>query len=259
MAPKPEPASELRRLRLLLRDAAARREQNRSVAEGPHLAAEALAAGLVRALWATPAAAAAPESKGLLAAARAKGLAPRSMEAAQLAKLSDTRTPQGLLCEIEIRALAPAKGDTLFLALDALQDPGNLGTLLRCAWACKAAVILGAGCADVWSPKVLRAGAGAQFHTALREAEDLAAELRSLVAAGVRCYATGPRAERNYIEADCRRALCWVLGSEGRGLGPEARAACDGEVRIAYPGGAESLNVAASGAVLLFETLRQRA
>ena len=131
--------------------------------------------------------------------------------------------------------------------------------LLRSAWASGASVLLGEGCADAWSPKVLRAGAGAQFHTPLRECPDLAAALKDLGAGGVHSYATAPRATENYLQADCRGPVCWVLGSEGRGLGATVQGACERNFRIAYPGGAESLNAAVSGAILLFETLRQRA
>lgn len=257
-APFDDPSA-VKRLRSLMRDAAARREAGSAVAEGPRLAHEALAAGVARRLWATRAALEAPGSKDLLSAARLQGLAVRALDDGLFNKLADTRTPQGWLCEVEIKALPPRPGATVFLALDGIQDPGNLGTLLRCAWAAGASVLLGGGCADAWSPKVLRAGAGAQFHTPLRECPDLAAALKELGAGGVRVYATAPRAPENYLQADCRGPVCWVLGSEGRGLGVPVQAACERIFRIAYPGDAESLNAAVSGAILLFETLRQRA
>jgi len=248
----------VRRLRLLAQDAAERRREGRAVAEGPHLAREALASGLARRLWATEAALDTTEGKAILAQAHAKGLAPRLLGEPLFARLSDTPAPQGWLVEVDTAAPAPLPSDTLLLALDAVQDPGNLGTLLRSAWAAGASMILGKGCADAWSPKVLRAGAGAQFHLRLALAEELSAALRELAGRGVRVYGTGPRAKAGYLEADCRQAHCWVLGSEGRGLSPEAEAACGGLYRISYPGSAESLNAAVSGAVLLFEALRQR-
>jgi len=249
----------VKRLRSLMRDAAARREQGSAVAEGPRLAHEALSAGVARRLWATREALAAPGSQDLLEAARRRGVAVRALDEGLFNKLADTRTPQGWLCEVEIKASPTRPDATVTLALDALQDPGNLGTLLRCAWACGASVLLGGGCADAWSPKVLRAGAGAQFHIPLRECPDLAAALRDLGAGGVHIYATAPRAPENYLQADCRGPVCWVLGSEGRGLGAPVQEACERNFRISYPGGAESLNAAVSGAILLFETLRQRA
>lgn len=250
-------SAELKRLRLLLKDPAARREQGLAVAEGPRLLGEALRAGLVRTVWATPEALgkADAELKGLLAR---RSLRPALVEAVRLKDLSDTREPQGWLFEVERRAPAVPAGASLYLALDTLQDPGNLGTLLRLAWAVQAAVLLGPGCADPWSPKVLRAGAGAQFHAAFSETADLGEALRELAGRGVRLYATDPRAEENYLQADARAPHCWVLGSEGQGLGKEIAALCRSRFRIAYPGGAESLNVAVSGSILLFETLRQR-
>jgi TrmH family RNA methyltransferase len=248
----------LARLKLLLRDGAARRGEGRALAEGPHLASEALAAGLARALWATEEAMAGPDAAGLLKAAAAAGVRVRGLSAGLFNRLADTRSPQGWLCEVELRRPEPVPKGDLFLALDALQDPGNLGTLLRCAWAAKAGVILGAGCADPWAPKVLRAGAGAQFHIDLREAPDLGLALKDLASGGVHLWATAPRASKSYLNALASEPCCWVLGSEGAGLNPDLVNICEESFRITYPGNAESLNVAVSGAILLFDALRQR-
>jgi TrmH family RNA methyltransferase len=245
-----------RRLKRLIQDAAYRRELGRAVAEGPHLAEEALKSGVARALWATEAAACA--SRELFAEARSRGLEPRLVAPGLFERLADTRTPQGWLCEVEPKSPEADPGCLLLLALDAIQDPGNLGTLLRCAWAAEAGLLLGKGCADPWSPKVLRAGAGAQFHVALRSGVELAQELAELSAKGWAVLGTSPRGSRSYLEADLRSGVCWVLGSEGQGMAPDVEAVCTDRVRIPYPGGAESLNAAVSGAVLLFETLRQR-
>lgn len=252
-------AATMRRLRLLLKDPSARRQSQKALAEGPRLVLEALHAGRARALWVTPRAAEDPAFGAARDAARAAGLPLQILGEDQWLSLADTREPQGWLCEIALGGVAFPGAATIYLALDALQDPGNLGTLLRSAWAANAAVLLGPGCADAWSPKVLRAGAGAQFHVPLFETENLYESLRELGSKDVRIYATSPRATSGHIEADCRRPVCWLLGSEGRGISPEGEAACDQSFHISYPGGAESLNVAVSGAILLFETLRQRA
>ncbi len=246
-----------RRLRSLLQDPEFRRASGRAVAEGPRLLAEALRGGCVRAVWATAEARAAvdPELRGLLAR---RGLVPEPIEASRLRALADAREPQGWLCEVERGARPVPAGTSVFLALDAVQDPGNLGALLRLAWACEAAVLLGPGCADAWSPKVLRAGAGAQFHVPFDAPADLGASLRELAARGVRLLATDPGAPMDYLDAPLEGPVCWVLGSEGRGLAPELGDLCEIRVRIGYPGGAQSLNVALSGAILLFETLRRR-
>lgn len=246
------------RLKLLLRDTDARRGEARALAEGPHLAGEALAAGLARALWATESALAGPDAEGLLEAAGKAGLRVRGLTDVLFAKLADTRSPQGWLCEVALDGPAAARATDLFLALDALQDPGNLGSLLRSAWAAGAGVLLGPGCADPWSPKVLRAGAGAQFHVDLRVVKDLAAALKDLAGGGVRLWATAPKAVKSHLNADSRLACCWVLGSEGAGLSEAVANTCEESYRITYPGNAESLNVAVSGAVLLFDALRQR-
>ena len=247
-----------KRVRLLARDAGARRTERRAVVEGLHLVREAVAAGAQRQLWATEAAAASPEGRALLDSARGTGPSPRLLSAGLFAKLSDTPSPQGWLCEVETGFKDVPADANLLLALDSIQDPGNLGTLLRCAWATGAAVLMGRGCADAWSPKVLRAGAGAQFHTSMRESADLAADLGELSARGVRLYGTGPRAKESHLRADCALPHCWVVGSEGAGLSDSVESVCTASFRIDYPGAAESLNAAVSGAILLFEALRQR-
>jgi TrmH family RNA methyltransferase len=241
----------------LLKEASARRETGRAVVEGPLLAAEALRSGAARELWVTPQAFQGPDAPALLALARSARLRENFLEEPVLRRLATTETPQGWLAVVEPRALDLAPSPRLLLALDRLQDPGNLGTLMRTAWACQASLLLGPGCADPWAPKVLRAGAGAQFKVALQSAEDLPRALRDLAGQGFKVFGTGPRAALKHADAPMQGKVCLVLGAEGPGLSPEVAAACQDQVAISYPGTAESLNVAVAGAVLLFECLRQ--
>jgi TrmH family RNA methyltransferase len=242
----------------LLKDASARRESARAVVEGPLLAAEALKSGVAKELWVTPRAFQGPDAPALLALARTARLRESFLEEGLLRRLATTETPQGWLAVVEPAALSLAPSPSLRVALDHLQDPGNLGTLLRTAWACGASLLLGPGCADPWSPKVLRAGAGAQFKVAVETTEDLPKALRALPTGGFKVFGTGPRAALKHQEAHLGGPVCLVLGAEGTGLGADVAAACQSHVAISYPGTAESLNVAVAGAVLLFECLRQR-
>ncbi len=170
----------------LLKDARARREQAKAVVEGPHLVGEALKAGVARELWVTPEASEGKDAATALKAARAAGVREKLIAAALLRRISDADTPQGWLAVVETSAAKPTVRPTLTLALDALQDPGNLGTLLRCAWAANASLLLGPGCADAWSPKVLRAGVGAHFHVPMQPVSDLASALKGLAGQGIR-------------------------------------------------------------------------
>lgn len=246
-----------KRLQRLLKEASARREESRALAEGPHLALEALRADRARALWATPEAGEGRDAAALLEEAGRAGIAVGWLTAALLARLSETQTPQGWLCEVDTAGASGFEASPRLLALDGVQDPGNIGTLLRCAWAAQAGVLLGPGCADAWAPKVLRAGAGAHFHLALRQVPDLAQALLALPEQGWRVYGSSPKGDTDYRQADLKGRACLVLGSEGAGLSPAVHSACQQLLKIPYPGSAESLNAAVSGALLLFESLRQ--
>ncbi|HVL76405.1 MAG TPA: RNA methyltransferase [Noviherbaspirillum sp.] len=150
----------------------------------------------------------------------------------------------------------PARLDGDAVLLDGLQDPGNLGSILRSAAAAGIEhVYCGRGTAAAWSPKVLRAGMGAQF--LLRIHEDV--ELEPLIAnARVPVLATSSHAAQQIYDADLTRPVAWLFGNEGRGVAPHLLAQAALQIGIPQPGPIESLNVAASAAVCLFEQVRQR-
>lgn len=140
--------------------------------------------------------------------------------------------------------------------LDRIQDPGNLGTLLRSAAAAGFTTgYLSAGCAAAWGPRVLRAAMGAHFGMTLFEQCDLLALVDS---AEVPVYATTSHGGEVLFELSLAVGPCgWVFGNEGQGIDEPLLARCK-PVRIPQPGGEESLNVAAAAAVCLFEVVRQR-
>ena len=154
------------------------------------------------------------------------------------------------------RPARPARIETTSVLLDRVQDPGNVGSILRSAAAVGIGdVYLSAGCAGAWSSKVLRAGMGAHFHLRVFDDCDLATSKGTAV---VPWLATVPRARRTLYQADLRGDVAWVFGHEGGGLDP---ALIDNAtaVGIPQPGHGESLNVAASAAICFFEQVRQRA
>lgn len=169
--------------------------------------------------------------------------------------LSPVEHPTGVLALCTIPHAAPTRRE-LCVLLEAIQDPGNLGTMLRTAAAAGVdTVYLSKGCAEAWSPKALRAGMGAQFSLAVIEHADLeliARDLKMLVA-------TSLNATQSIYDLDLRGPVAFVFGNEGAGLSPELLDAATHQIKIPMPGKVESLNVAAAAAVCLFECVRQRA
>ncbi|WP_028311283.1 TrmH family RNA methyltransferase [Derxia gummosa] len=142
------------------------------------------------------------------------------------------------------------------IALDGVQDPGNVGTMLRTAAAAGVKVaIAGPGTAGFWSPKVLRAGMGAQMLLDCVEVPDLGAALDTL---GVPVIGTVVRGASNLYGFDLRGPRAWVFGNEGRGLSAAIDDRLDERCTIPHSGAIESLNVGAAAAVCLFEMQRQR-
>jgi RNA methyltransferase, TrmH family len=149
----------------------------------------------------------------------------------------------------------PARMTRTSVLIDRVQDPGNVGSILRSAAAAGIAdVYLSSGTAGAWSPKVVRAAMGAHFRLRLFEGCDLAALRRDDALPWI---ATSPHAERSLFDADLRGEVAWIFGHEGRGVDPALTDPAFA-VRIPQPGAIESLNVAASAAICLFEQVRQR-
>ena len=142
------------------------------------------------------------------------------------------------------------------LLLDSVQDPGNLGTILRTAAAAGIQQIYcGPGTASVWSPKVLRAGMGAHFVLEIYEDVDLVQLIRQT---SVPVYATQPDAPKTIYTADLRAPSAWLFGHEGQGVSEQLLALATERLSIPQSTQVESLNVAASVAICLFEQRRQR-
>lgn len=149
----------------------------------------------------------------------------------------------------------PATPETTLL-LEGIQDPGNLGSILRTAVAAGIQhVALSEGSAYAWSPKVMRAGMGAHFHLRIHEQADL---IRIAAGSGAAVASTSPHSEVSLYQAPLAAPITWVFGNEGAGLSPRIIAAATLHLRVPMASAAESLNVAATVAVCLFEQLRQR-
>lgn len=171
-------------------------------------------------------------------------------------RLSPVQTPTGLLALIPIpaRGALPAHPEPCVL-LEDVQDPGNLGSILRTAAAAGIRhACLSPQCADLWSPKVLRAGMGAHFLMECFAGVDLAGFAAAFPG---RLLATHQSARRSVFATDLTGLVGLVFGNEGAGLSRGVLDAVDDVIAIPMPGGAESLNIAAAAAVCLFERVRQ--
>lgn len=166
-------------------------------------------------------------------------------------------TPSGLLAVVAIPEQKLAVDlEKEAVLLDGVQDPGNVGTLLRTAAAAGIRqVLLSPGCAAAWSPKVLRAGQGAHFVLSIHEEADLpgfVADYRGMTA--VTCL----EESTSLYVAQWTAPLAWLFGAEGQGVRPALVAAADLKIRIPMPGAVESLNVSAAAAICLFEAVRRQ-
>ena len=193
-----------------------------------------------------------------------------SLEGVKLERVADrlfpslvtTETPEGIVAIAKLPQvfdLPPVRADSWFIATEAIQDPGNLGTLIRTADAVGAsAVLLGPGTVDPYSPKVIRATMGSLFHLPVLLRPKVYEDVAQLRERGVSVYATTMQAERSLYDLDLKGPLLWLIGNEGQGLSVEALALATERVSIPMPGHAESLNAAIASAICLYETLRQR-
>jgi TrmH family RNA methyltransferase len=175
-----------------------------------------------------------------------------------LMALCDTETPQGVVAVANFGALKPDWNTARNVALiDGVQDPGNLGAILRTAAAMGVdAVVLGKGTCDAYNPKVVRASAAALLRVPLETGEDLAAKMQFLRLKGFTVVATSPHAQQTLEQAKLRRKVALLFGNEGAGVGANLADQADVQVRIPMRGKVESLNVAVAHGLLTHELVR---
>ena len=173
------------------------------------------------------------------------------------AQLSELKSPTGLLALIEQpQPRMSAAGSEFCLLLEDIQDPGNLGSIFRSAAAAGCdAVFLSSGCADAWSPKVLRAGMGGHFSLNIYERVDLVAVATAFEG---RVLATSLKGSTNLFKCDLNGKIAFAAGNEGAGLSTQLLATAAQNVTIPMQGKIDSINVAAAIAICLFESVRKR-
>lgn len=234
----------LKELRKLAHDPGAYRKAGRVWLEGDHLCRAARARGVHAAI------AVFTESAWPAARHEWAGAADKVVVLADglLAGVSGLESPAAMGFVLDLPAPSPIVPNAATVVLDRLQDAGNVGSILRSAAAFGfAQVIALKGTAALWSPKVLRAGMGAHFGLRLVEG----AELDALDALAVPCIATSSHRGEWLHRTRLPHPCAWLMGHEGQGLSAVLEARAGLQVRIAQPGGEESLNVAAAAAICL--------
>jgi TrmH family RNA methyltransferase len=176
---------------------------------------------------------------------------------ALFAELATVDTPSGIMA-VAALPCGEQEPDTSSDAvlLDGIQDPGNLGSILRTTAAAGfRQILLSADCAQAWSPKTLRAAMGAHFSLDIYENSDLPDFLSAYRGQSI---VTAPGAAANLFTVEFGQPIAWIFGNEGQGVRPEVSILAGTRIRIPMPGGAESLNVGAAAAICLFEAVRRR-
>ena len=241
----------MQRLRSL-KDAKARREAGLFLVEGEVMIREALGCGLkLREL-------AAEETHADFAREVCGGVRGCIVTRSLLETICDTRTPQGVCAAFEVpEAMRIEDLPERIVALDGVQDPGNLGTIWRTADAAGfQALLLGAGGADPLSPKVQRAAMGSGFRVPFCHAPELAEALTALRKRGYRVFASDLSGADFYARPDAGEKFVLVIGNEARGISDAVREAADCRVKLPMRGGAESLNAAVAAGIMMYELMR---
>lgn len=242
-----------------------RDREKRFVAEGVRFVEEALASAWpVEALVYCGRVMESPRGEALLNKAASMNIDVIEIDEALFNELAGTETPQGVLAVVrqgtsalEDLPLAPAPA--LLVVVDGVQDPGNLGTIVRSADAAGAGgVILLKGTADIYNPKACRATMGSIFHVPVIQGLAASEVLSYLARHAIVTIAGDPRGERVISGIDLTRPCALIVGSESGGIGAALLDRVDEKARIPMPGRAESLNAAVSVSILLYEALRQR-
>ncbi len=238
-------------------------EQNLLVIEGRRIIETALEAGVdIREVFFTDRFGSQKEGRAILNSIRGKGANIFAVAEHVLNKITDTETPQGVVAIASYKIFSldslPLKKNALYAVADGVREPGNLGTIIRTADAAGvAAAIILEGTCDVFMPKVIRATAGSIFNIPIARATERYF-LKWLRSRKVLLAAASADAATSVFDAELTGPAAFVFGNEAHGVSKAIKDAADLSLKIPIYGKAESLNVATSAAVCLYEAARQR-
>ncbi len=198
----------------------------------------------------------------ILAGVRAAGYNTFLLPEKLFKEISDTESPQGIMAVLKARRhdLNDIIGDiNCLLILESVQDPGNLGTIIRTADAGGiTGIIMSKGCVDIYNPKVLRSTMGSVFRVPICISDDLAGAIDIIREKGIKVYAAHLKGKINYFEADFKGNIAVIIGNEANGISDTAAASSDMLIKIPMLGRTESLNASVAAGLLIYESVRQR-
>ncbi len=234
-----------------------RRRQGLFLAEGEHMAGEALKASRCRTLLIRDSSL--ERYRVLLDQAERRNVPVQPVSEAVMAAICDVRSPQGIAAVCPLPALTERLETTVIVALEDVQDPGNVGTVLRTLDALGyGGLLITPGCADPFSPKTLRASMGAVFRVPVCLAQSLPEALETLHREGYRSLAGTLDGTPFYDRPMDAEKTVLLIGNEGAGLTEAVKALALQKVKLPMRGGAESLNAAVACAVMLYDLERRR-
>lgn len=246
----------------LVKQLAGKKERDRSslfVIEGPHLIEEALKSGArVKFVLCSDQC-----RESVLETAESLKLETVRVEEKEFQVISGTKTPQGVLAVVEKLKnnadLVFGAKDAFVLICDGIQDPGNLGAMIRTAAAAGCTgVIISDDSVDIYNPKVVRATGGNLFRVPFIAEADVREAVKKLKSNGIAVIGTDAGARTAVYDIVLKRPFAVIIGSEGSGIKKDVLSLCGRTVNIPMAAGVESLNAAVSAAVILFEAVRQR-
>ncbi len=239
--------------------------EQKILVEGPRLIIEALRSDwVVEKLVYTPDFRERPLANDLIEIGKNKNIRAFEISRTEFKKLSDTVNTQGVLAVVQIKRwpftpieLLDRTAKNLFVVIERLQDPGNLGTIIRCAeWLGASAVVLGPDCVEWGNPKALRASMGAIFYIPVYEIDDFYDFLAEAKRRGAVFYAADQKGDFPYSTLRYAPKKVLLLGEEARGLSQECLKYADYKIAIPKRGKMESLNVSIAAAILMAEMVR---
>lgn len=247
----------------LVKKAKTRREEDLFVAEGLRMCSE-IPRDRIRTLYISESFKKSPDCAAMTAGVKQVEIVADDVFRA----LSDTQTPQGVLAlvrqyhytpEQAAKTASDCRKPAHLMILEHLQDPGNLGTILRAGeGAGVTGILMDAGTADIYSPKVIRATMGSVLRVPFAYVEDLPGTIAMLKKRGIRIYAAHLKGKNTYDQEDYTGNTGFLIGNEANGIREETAALADAWIRIPMEGKVESLNAAVAASVLMFEAARQR-
>lgn len=248
---------QMKNIAMLMKKAKARKEQELFVVEGKKMYREVPPEWLEK-VYVSESFLKEPEAGALLAETAYEVVADAVFKG-----ISDTQTPQGILCLVRMPQYGLADllrgADTHLLVLESIQDPGNLGTMLRTGeGAGITGIIMNQTTVDLFNPKTIRSTMGSIYRVPYFVTEDLPGTIEALKEKQVGVYAAHLQGKMQYDEPSYLGGTAFLIGNEGNGLSDETAELADTYIRIPMAGQVESLNAAVSAALLMYETNRQR-